>query len=98
MVTLFLSHFGPSDPLALTLLLTIIVTMVVILMIQWCSLRKLGHIAWYTNPYPWFHSVRWMPGCRVGLRRSAPTYGKRQRIRGASQRCAIQIHVLYFFM
>ena len=29
----------------------------------------------------------------VGLRRSAPTYGKGQRIRGgASRRCAIQIH------
>jgi len=32
-----------------------------------------------------------MPGCLVGLRRSAPTYGKHSR------RCAIQIHVLYFY-
>jgi len=24
------------------------------------------HIAWYTYPYPWSRSVRWMPGCRVG--------------------------------
>jgi len=38
-----------------------------------------------------------MPECRVGLRRSAPTSGKQLRIRGASRRCAIQIHVLYFF-
>ena len=30
-----------------------------------------------------------VPGCQVGLRRSAPTYGKRWRIRGASRRCAI---------
>jgi len=21
-----------------------------------------GHIAWYTSPYPWSRSVRWMPG------------------------------------
>jgi len=34
------------------------------------------HITWYSNPYPWSHSVRWMPGCRVGLQRSAPTYEK----------------------
>jgi len=43
--------------------------------------RKLAglnrHIAWYTSSYPWSRSVRWMPGCRIGLRRSAPTYGKR---------------------
>ena len=37
-----------------------------------------------------------MPGCRLGLRRSAPTYGKRYRIRGGAQRlCAIQIHVYF---
>jgi len=40
------------------------------------------HIAWHTSPCPWSRSVRWMSGCRIGLRRSAPTYGKRYRIRG----------------
>jgi len=37
-----------------------------------------------------------MPGCRVGLRRSVPTYGKRQRIIGASRSCTIQIHILFY--
>jgi len=35
------------------------------------------HIAWCTNPYHVVSQCSLMPGCRVGLRRSAPTYGKR---------------------
>jgi len=35
------------------------------------------HIAWYTSPYPWSHSVCWMPGWWTSLRKSAPMYGKR---------------------
>jgi len=56
------------------------------------------HIAWCTNPYHVVSQCSLVPGCWVGLRRSAPTYGKRYRIRGgASRRCAIQIHVLFTF-
>ena len=35
------------------------------------------HIAWCINPYHVVSQCSLMPGCRVGLRRSAPTYGKR---------------------
>ena len=39
-----------------------------------------------------------MPGCWVGLRRSALTYGKRYRIRGGAPRlCAIQIYDFTLF-
>ena len=48
------------------------------------------------NPYHVVSQCSLMPGCRVVLRRSAPTYGKRQRIRGGAPRlCAIQIHVYF---
>jgi len=36
-----------------------------------------------------------VPGCRAGLRRSAPTYGKRKSITGTAWRCAIQIYFTY---
>ena len=40
-----------------------------------------------------------MPGCRVGLRRSAPTYGKRySALEVVPRRCAIQIHDFSFFL
>jgi len=52
------------------------------------------HIVWYTPARIRRLTVWcWMPGCRPGQRRSAPTYGKRQRIRDALRRCAIQIHI-----
>ena len=35
------------------------------------------HITWCANSYHVVSQCSLMPGCRVGLRRSAPTYGKR---------------------
>ena len=34
-------------------------------------------IAWYTNPYPWSRSVRWMPGCQLAC-------GDQRRLRRSS--------------
>ena len=50
----------------------------------------------YTNPYTWSCSVRWMPGCQVGLLRSALTYGKRYSIRGALRCCTIRSFLGHF--
>ena len=55
------------------------------------------HIAWYTRPYPWSCKVVLMPGCRASLRRSAPMYWKWQHIRGALRRCAIELHIYFFY-
>ena len=59
--------------------------------------RKLGSKQAYRvihRPYPWSRSV---PGWKAGLRRSAPTYGKRSALEACSRRCAIQIHNLLYF-
>jgi len=51
------------------------------------------HIVWYTNPYTWSHSVAERPDVWLAC-------GDQRRLTGSggsSWRCAIQIHVLYFF-
>ena len=44
----------------------------------WAVIRPVQAVTgWCTNPYHVVSQCSLMPGCRIGLRRSAPTYGKR---------------------
>ena len=52
--------------------------------------RKLGEYRVIHQPIFVVSQRLLMPGCRTGLQRSVPTYGKRECIRGALQRCAVQ--------
>ena len=53
------------------------------------------HIAWYTSPYPWYHSVRRMPGCWLASGDQRRLTGSGSALEPCSRRCA-KSSLLYF--